>query len=231
MQVRVFPDAEALAAGAAELIAEMLAALPGERVNLALTGGTNPKAAYRHLLGLPVDWARVDVWLSDERWVPKDHPDSNGRQVLEILLHDLPARFHRPRWAPWMTADDSAAHYEAELREIFPNGSPDLVMLGMGKDGHVASLFPDTEAIEEDRRWFVANWVSTLQCWRLTATYKLLHAARHLVFLVSGESKAATLAEVLEGEADLPARHAAAGAAQAIWLVDQAAAAQLRTVR
>lgn len=226
MRLEVYPDAEALANGAADLIAELLATAEG-KTNIGLAGGTTPEATYRRLRERPVAWDRVDAWLSDERWVPKDHPDSNGRMAQEVLLKGLPARFHRPRWAPWMTADDSAAHYEAELRTIFPEGSPDIVLLGMGPDGHVASLFPDTEALEEDRRWFVANFVSRLDAWRMTATFKLLHAAKHLIFLIAGAEKAASLAAALGKESDLPAHLAATGEGNVVFLVDQAAAAEL----
>ena len=226
MRLEVFPDAEALAEGAADRIAELLAAAEGP-TNIGLAGGTTPEATYLRLRERPVVWERVDVWLSDERWVPKDHPDSNGRMAQEALLKGFPARFHRPRWAPWMTADDAAAHYEAELRAIFPDGSPDIVLLGMGADGHVASLFPGTEAMEEDRRWFVANFVSMLDSWRLTATLKLLHSAKHLLFLISGAEKAASLANALGKESVLPARLAAEGDGEVVFFVDQAAAAQL----
>ncbi|MGH8874606.1 MAG: 6-phosphogluconolactonase [Acidimicrobiia bacterium] len=230
MRVTVFPDPGALAAGAAEVVAELL--LPPGPVTFGVAGGTTPQATYRHLRDARVEWERVDAWLSDERWVPLDHPDSNGRMAEEALLGHVPARFHRPRWAPWLTADRSAAQYEHDLLEILVRDGrprPDLVLLGMGDDGHTASLFPGTEALEVRDRWFVANWAPAQGAWRLSATYPLLHAARHLVVLVSGEGKAEALARVLEGDGDpLPARRVMDGSAEVLWLVDEAAAAGLQ---
>jgi 6-phosphogluconolactonase len=108
------------------------------------------------------------------------------------------ARIHRPRYSEFLTAADSAAHYEALLRRLHAAAPPDLILLGMGTDGHTASLFPDTYALGVTGRHFVANWVETLGAWRLTATFELLASARQVLVLVTGPSKAAPLARVLE---------------------------------
>ena len=222
--VEVFADPAALAMGAAELISTRLNDAPGPRVSLGLAGGTSPAATYRNLRGLRCRWDRVDAWLADERWVPVNHEDSNGQMAAETLLDHVNATFHRPRWAPWLQPDESAARYEAVLRSIHPvDHPPDLVLLGLGDDGHTASLFPDTLALTADRRWYVANYVDKLDTWRLTATFPLLNVAREIFFLVAGANKAERMAEVMDGAA-YPATVVAQGPSNVTWLLDEAAA-------
>ena len=222
--VKVFADPTALAKEAAELIASTLREAPGPRVSLALAGGTSPSATYRNVRGLRCHWDRVDVWLADERWVPLSDEESNGRMAGEALFDHVNATFHRPRWAPWLEPDESAAHYEAILRSIHPTSHPpDLVLLGLGDDGHTASLFPDTEALKEERRWYVANFVPKLDTWRLTATFPLLRRAREIFFLVAGEAKAARIAEIMDG-VPYPATSINETAEKVTWLLDEAAA-------
>lgn len=228
MPTITYEDPDGLARGAAEYLAEQITAAPGPRVSVGLAGGSTPAAVYRQLRQQSVDWERVDFWLSDERWVPWDHSESNGNMVYANLIAAVEARFLRPRWAPWLQPEEAAAHYEAELRSIHPRGHfPDLVLLGMGDDGHTASLFPDTKALDSQGRWFVGNEVPRLKTWRLTATIPFLHLAARLVFLVSGASKAEMLARVASGDDDLPTTRVANGPAPATFLVDKAAAAQL----
>ena len=230
MQVIVHRDRDELATAAAGYIADAITASEG-RFSLGLAGGSTPLDTYRRLQDRPVDWERVDAWMSDERWVPLDHPDCNGHQAASELMDEVGARFHRPRWAPWLTASDSAAHYEATLRSIHPDGRSNLIILGMGDDGHTASLFPGTRALEaEPGRWFVDNYVPKLDAERLTTTYPFLRAAHRVLFLVAGAAKAPALRVVLEprnGERPLPAAGVMGGDAEVIWMVDEAAAAEL----
>jgi 6-phosphogluconolactonase len=222
--IEVFADAKTLADGAAALIAGRLREAEGPRVSLGLAGGSTPAATYHGMRFLPCPWERVDVWLTDERWVPWDHEESNGRMAGDALFDDVGVQFHRPRWAPWLEPDESAAHYEAILRSIHPpDHPPDLVLLGMGADGHTASLFPGSTALTVERRWYVANRIDEQSSWRLTATLPLLHRAREIFFLVAGEAKASRLAEVIGGE-PYPATAVAAGPAPVTWLVDSSAA-------
>jgi 6-phosphogluconolactonase len=222
--VEVFADPAALAMGAAELISTRLNDAPGPRVSLGLAGGTSPAATYRNLRGLRCRWERVDAWLADERWVPINHEDSNGQMAAETLLDHVNATFHRPRWAPWLQPDESAARYEAVLRSLHPvDHPPDLVLLGLGDDGHTASLFPDTLALSADRRWYVANYVDKLDTWRLTATLPLLNLAREIFFLVAGANKAERIAEIMDGVPH-PATVVAQGPSTVTWLLDEAAA-------
>lgn len=228
MNVEVFADPETLADAAADWIAKVLLDAPGERVSLGLSGGSTPGATYQRLRGMPAAWERVDAWLADERWVPHNHADSNGLMAEELLLSHVDATFYRPRWAPWLEPEESAAHYEAVLRSIHPTAGPDLVLLGIGIDGHTASLFPGTAALSIERRWYVANEVPHLDTWRLTASIPFLHRAQKVCFLVAGAEKAEALAAVAAGE-DLPATLVANGVSDTTWLIDRAAAANLST--
>ena len=229
MNVEVFADAEALAIGAAERIASVLGDAPGERVSLGLAGGSTPAATYRQLRDIPARWDRVDAWLADERWVPHNHFDSNGQMAAGLLLDHVDARFHRPRWAPWLEPAESAAHYEATLRSLHqPHVGPDLVLLGIGTDGHTASLFPGTRALAEERRWFVANDVPNLGTTRLTCTLPYLHRAHRVFFLVAGSEKADVMARIAAGE-ELPATLVSKIVPDATWLIDRPAASKLST--
>lgn len=230
MQVHTHPSDEALAIAAADLISDRLAQVDGDRANIALAGGSTPTATYRALQQRPVDWSRTDVWLSDERWVPHDSDESNGRMANETLMHHVSgAAFHRPIHSPHVEPDESAAYYEATLRIAIPDGEPDVVLLGMGTDGHTASLFPGTTAlVEPTQRWFVENHVESMDIWRLTATPYLLQRAKTIVVIVAGEDKADVLAEAVErpsGRYPIELLHDAGG--EVLFLTDEGAASQL----
>lgn len=228
MTALVFPDSDALAVGAASAIARALKSAPGPRASVGLAGGSTPRATYNQLRWHPVDWETVDLWLSDERWVAHDHEDSNGFMAATTLVDHIDARFYRPRWSQYVRPADSAAFYEAELRRLLPDGRPDIVLLGMGADGHTASLFPDTAALEESTRWFVHNEVPQLDTWRLTATAPLIQRARTVIVLTAGESKAEVLATALEGpDGAVPIQLLRQAEGEVIWMIDDAAAAQL----
>lgn len=224
MQTVVHDTPETTAIASASRIAEVMEATEG-RFTLGLAGGSTPEATYRALRGRGRDWARVDAWLSDERWVPPDHERSNGRMAGETLLHHVDARFHRPRWSEFMEPRDAAAHYEAKLRSLHHGHQPDLILLGLGEDGHTASLFPGTPALEEKSRWFVANRVPEIGEVRLTATYPLLWTARVLMVLVVGKHKADAVAESMAG--GTPASRLGEGEAAVEWHLDTAAASLL----
>ncbi len=228
MRLRVFSDADKLADAAAEEVAAWARhdrAFP----TVGLTGGATPRLAYERLRRLRMPWDRAHAWVTDERAVPLTHPDSNSGMIRRLLFDHVPETFHPVPWTEDAAA--AAGAYEAELARFLPQGSgglqPGLVLLGVGEDGHTASLFPGTAALEETRRGFVANWVPQLSAWRLTATLPLLTAARRVVFLVSGASKAGIVAEVLEGDTDLPAAVVSRESRDAVWLLDHAAASLL----
>ncbi len=210
------------------------------RFTVALSGGTTPKPAYARLASefrdrLP--WANVDCFWSDERCVPPDHPESNFRMANEALLSrvDIPvAHIHR------MEGEDpnpphAGEEYDRELRAYFQirNETPpqfDLMMLGMGGDGHTASLFPGTAALQETRAFAAANYVEKFRGYRLTLTLPVLNAARRVLFLVSGSDKAAALAKVFganDGD-PLPASLVQPKHGSTLWLVDTDAAVRLK---
>jgi 6-phosphogluconolactonase len=204
------------------------------RFAAALAGGSTPKATYEELArdyADRVDWGRVHVFFGDERSVPPDHGDSNYRTVREALLDHVPlGGVHRMRGE--LPPEEAAAADEAELRRFFGDDPPrfDLILCGLGEDGHTLSLFPETSALEVTDRWAVANPVLKLETTRLTLTVPVLNAARAVMFLVSGEGKAGALREILEGDADpraYPAKLVNPESGDLIWMVDQAAAGSL----
>jgi len=203
---------------------------------VALSGGSTPKQVYPLLLEPrrrdAVDWSRVEFFWSDERAVPPDHPDSNFGVAYQMLLAHLPDvradGIHRmPAEAPEI--DAAALSYESELRLAFgARGSQpppfDLIWLGVGPDGHTASLFPGTLALEEAERWVVANWVPSEDAWRMTLTHPVLDAARRVLFVVTGADKADAVRAVRAGGSGLPAE--SVSGRRVHWIIDAAAAGE-----
>jgi len=225
--------ADALVAAAAEAIAAR------GRFLLVLSGGSTPKALYE-LLATPayaprIDWSRTHVFWGDERCVPPDDRSSNYRMAREALLDRVPISpeaIHRLRGEDQPAA--AAAAYEETLRGVFGAGPPrfDVVLLGMGDNGHTASLFPHLKAVRETSRWVMAEYVGEVSMWRLTLTPPALNAAAHVLFVVVGADKAAMLKRVLEGPQDidlLPAQVIAPTDGALTWMVDSAATAKLGT--
>jgi 6-phosphogluconolactonase len=203
--VKVLSDPEAVAREGAQHIARAAEAALARsgRFTLALSGGRTPRALHAHLLAEPVDWGRTVVLFGDERCVAPDHPESNFRMARETLLDHLPCppavvvRMEGER-----PPEEAARRCEQALRSLFPDAvfpRPDLVVLGMGADGHTASLFPGTTALQEKTRWVVANHVPQLDTFRLTLTVPVLQSAAELLFLVTGKDKAPVFAEAFGG--------------------------------
>ena len=222
MELRLLDTPDDVARAASERISELIASTPGH-FSLGLAGGSTPEATYRRLRTLSPGWEKVNAWLSDERWVPPDHERSNGRMAAAALLDHVRARFDRPRWSQHIEPKDSAAHYEARLRSIHAEKPPDLVLLGVGDDGHTASLFPETAALEERGRWFVANHVPDLGEDRLTVTYPLLWRARVVLVLAVGENKAGAVKQSMAGAT--PAGRLGEGEGVVEWYLDREAGA------
>ncbi len=224
--VRVLPTPAAVAEAAAERVVAA-AARASRRFAIALSGGSTPAALYRLLVAKPIDWARVHVFFGDERCVPPDDPASNYRMAREALLDHVPippANVHRMRGEDPPAA--AAEAYEREVRATVERF--DLVLLGMGDNGHTASLFPGLTAVRETERWVVAEYVGEVGMWRVTLTPPAINAAAEVLFLVAGAGKVAMLPRVLEGPRDpdlLPAQ--AVRRERVTWLVDAAAAASL----
>jgi 6-phosphogluconolactonase len=212
------------------------------RFTIALSGGSTPKNLYRLIAAnasASLPWTQMFFFWGDERHVPPDDPDSNYRMAKEALLSKVPIPPANIFRIPAENPDASAAAetYEQTLRKFFSLARGefprfDLILLGMGPDGHTASLFPETEALQEKSRLVVANWVEKMQTSRITLTLPVLNAARCVAFLVSGTDKAAVLHEVLEGNAPAekyPSRLVQPSEGKLIWFIDRAAASELST--
>lgn len=204
---------------------------------VALSGGGTPKQVYPLLLEPArrdaVDWGSVEFFWGDERAVPPDHPESNFGVAYGMLVSQLPRirpdRLHRMP-AEAEDLDAAALSYESELRLAFgargdEPPSFDLVWLGMGSDGHTASLFPDSAALDESQRWVVAAWAPAQQTWRMTLTFPVIGAARQTLFVVTGADKAEAIERVRGGDRDLPAARVSGD--DVMWIVDAAAAARV----
>jgi len=242
MNVRVYPDADLLKRAAAEHMTALSEASINAQgyFSIALSGGSTPKAVYELLTDKSfsryVDWEHTHIFWGDERCVPPDHTESNYRMARLALLDQVPlpvSNIHRMKGE--IDPAQAAAEYEQMLRQFFARRRDgvvrfDLVLLGMGDDGHTASLFPGTPAIEENERLVVENYVEKLEAWRLTLTAPVINAAEHVTFLVSGKSKAEMLQQVLEGPEqpyDLPAQLIQPASGHLLWLIDEPAAARL----
>jgi 6-phosphogluconolactonase len=237
-RVVVADDAADLARRAAQLVEQRAedAAEGGRPFTLALSGGNTPRGLYERLASPPyrtnVPWGRTHIFFSDERFVPPTSPDSNYYLAEQTLLSrvDVPSRFVHAVSTVGMAPDESAALYQTDVERVFETaaaGVPqfDLILLGMGDDGHTASLFPGTEALGISDRLVTANFVPQKDMWRVTFTYPLINAAHCVMFLVAGADKADMVSRVLSGS-DLPAAHVRPRG-ELIWVLDRAAAAEL----
>jgi len=196
------------------------AALVAERApaSIALSGGSTAEHCYEQLSSLAIDWSGVDVYLGDERFVPVTDPDSNEGMARRVLLDAVAPRAIHSMSGAGTTAEAAAAAYDALVRAAPPIG---LVHLGLGPDGHTASLFPGTAVLDERERWVVTNEDALHPHPRLTFTFPAIAASRLVVVTVAGAEKADAFAKIREG-ADLPAGRVTAP--EVIWLVDPAAA-------
>lgn len=227
-----FKDLTELSNSAADHISNLLASDP---FHFVLTGGSTSKTLYKILSDRSLDWKNVRFWWGDERCVPPDHPDSNFGMAHKTLLSKIVLEQDQVyRMKGEMEPASAALEYEGHLRKVFGGGtipSFDLVLLGMGEDGHVASLFPGTSALKVQDRLVVHNYVEKLQANRLTMTFRLLNQAKQILFLVSGASKAMALQHVLEGEFEphlYPAQGIRPVHGELTFFVDETAASMLK---
>jgi 6-phosphogluconolactonase len=239
-EVRVLPDADEAARAAALEIFHAAADAIGNRgvFRIALSGGTTPVRLFRALAEPPCrdrpDWARTQFFFVDERCVPPDHERSNYRLAKELLFDPLgvPAE-HVFRMRGEDDPRHAAAEYESVLEREFGGQDSvprfDFILLGLGADGHTASLFPGTCALEERDRTVVANWVPKQNEWRLTLTLPVLNASRWDVFLVTGAEKSGVVAKAVgrESSRELPASLVRPDRGSLIWILDEAAASSL----
>jgi len=243
-QIQIYPDSAALCRAAAEAfvrLAKEAVRAKGD-FTVLLSGGSTPKGMFALLAGDPalrdmVKWEKIKFFWGDERHVPPEHADSNYRMTQESLLSKVPLpkeNVHRIK----SEGEDVALvaeQYTDELKQYIKSldgGFPrfDLAFLGMGPDGHCASLFPGTKALSEQKQWAVANWVGKFNTWRITLTAPVFNHAARVIFLVGGEDKAQPLKAVLEGPYEpeqLPSQLIRPVNGELIWMVDKKAAALL----
>lgn len=240
----VEPNPAALARRAANFFVEQAIQAVAARgvARIAISGGSTPKAAFATLAEQGEEfrermpWDKLDLWWADERCVPPDNAESNYRMTREALLDHVPLKpeqIHRMEGE--LEPDDAAARYQAELRKSFAIDEPetprfDLVQLGMGPDGHTASLFPHSDALRITDRLVTANYVEKLDMWRVTLTRPVINHARQVFFLIAGADKAMIVNQVFEGPLDperLPSQLIAPANGILTLLLDQAAAALL----
>lgn len=229
--VRVFPDLTALTAAAKQFVLEQATGAIAQRgqFTLALAGGNTPKPLYESLVSANTPWSQWHIFWGDERYVPLDHPDSNAGMACQAWLNHVPIPKSQIHPMPTEDADPQTAadRYEQTLRQAFgiPEGEfPrfDLILLGMGPDGHTASLFPQTAALTvSDRLMTVGNKEGQP---RLTFTVPLINHARQILFLVTGANKQTALRHIFAGTGDPQQYPARLITGNALWFLDQAAA-------
>lgn len=227
--VEIFENSEELARAAAEYFVAQ------NPETVALSGGSTPKLMYQVLADEfrdSVSWSNIQFFWSDERHVPPDHPDSNYRLAHEALLSYVPVsanNVHRFR-SENPDAVAAAVEYEQTIIQVTQQTLPrlDLIFLGLGTDGHTASIFPGSEVLHETKRLVAAPYVEKLKTYRLTMTLPLLNNGASIVFLVSGAEKAQIVKEVLQGEQKYPAQAVKPTQGELIWMLDKDAAGKLK---
>ncbi|HTK80329.1 MAG TPA: 6-phosphogluconolactonase [Rhizomicrobium sp.] len=234
--IDIVPDPQDVASRAAGWIADRISQAPGT-FRIALAGGNTPRALYRELASGPfrdrIDWHRIELFWGDERYVPQDDIRSNYRMVRETLLAHVPVPVeHVHPIMPRSDIESAARKYEEALKGIYgaETLSPqrqifDLVLLGVGNDGHTASLFPGDSALEERTRWVSAVPHETEP--RITLTYPAIQSSRAVAFLVTGVEKSEAVRRALEGDLILPAARVQSEG-DIIWFLDRAAASRLK---
>jgi 6-phosphogluconolactonase len=232
--IQVVSDAPAIAAAAAEKIVELANAAISQRggFSIALSGGSTPKTLFQLLATdsytKRIDWKNWQIYFGDERCVPPIHPDSNFRMASEALLDHvaiLPDHIHRMKGE--IEPQEAAIEYGKLLKQNFGDTGLDVILLGMGDDGHTASLFPHTAALGETKHRCVANYVEKLGVWRITMTAPFINRARQIIVMASGGAKAKRIDQVLQGPPDpqtLPIQMIDPVEGEMLWLMDVAAA-------
>ena len=234
----VLPDQDAVALAMADRFVQAARNAIEERgvFRVAMSGGGTPKQVYPLLLEPErrdaIDWGRVEFFWGDERSVPPDDPEANFGVAYRMLLSQLPGvrpdRIHRMQ-AESADLDAAALSYESEIRLAFQSRGDepprfDLIWLGMGPDGHTASLFPATKALDEADRWVVGNHVPEKDTWRMTLTFPVLNSGRDVVFVVTGGDKAEPIRSIRAGGSGLPAERVSGDRVE--WIIDAAAAGE-----
>lgn len=239
--IHIHSNAEAVAQTAADFIANKIQAVleRQDRFTIALSGGSTPKRLHELLsespFGEKIDWSRLHIFWGDERYVPLEDERNNARMAYDTLLNHVAIpeeQIHLMR-TDYPDPAESALQYERLLHRYF-DGQPntfDLLILGMGDDGHTLSLFPGTEVVHETRRWCTAFYLQKQDMFRITITRPVANQSACILFLTTGAAKAHALKEVIHGMPDIdmyPAQSIKATSGEVHWIIDQAAAAGLQ---
>jgi len=242
MKVKVYPNPEKLSESTADFIVETaLSAVEYHgRFTWALSGGHSPQQTYKMLASEPLrdrmPWEKTYIFWGDERFVPPDDPDNNARMAREVLLDHVPVPSDHILPIPTDGTPESAAErYGNKLKSIFEEELPqfDLVMLGLGENGHTASLFPGTDVLEEQTKWVAPVSPEDTRQERITLTIPVINNARNILLLAYGQNKAVVLHQVLEGKKrprKLPAQLIHPEKGELYWFVDDDAASKLETI-
>jgi 6-phosphogluconolactonase len=236
-QIEVFENDRELVEALAKKFEELAKAAINEygRFIVSLSGGSTPKIFYERLAEQPyaghLQWDKILFFLGDERCVPHDHPDSNFSMINRALFTKvaIPESNIFPTIHQDTDPDGAAAQYEETLRRVYaaPNDevpSFDLILLGLGPDGHTASLFPETKALKESKKLYVANFIPKFDGNRISMSYPLINAGKEICFIVTGDNKASILKDVLERpDRQLPSQVVQPKTGKLVWLVDRAA--------
>ncbi len=243
-RILVCQTPENLFEAATQFVVQTLASKPdsGKIQSIALSGGSTPQRLFSRLAAEPyrsqVDWSSIRVFWGDEREVPPDHADSNFRMAKENLLDCVPILPHHVfRMEGERPAQEAAARYESALQRAFSVEKAgrfpcfDLILLGMGPDGHTASLFPETSVLSEKEQWVAAPWVEKFQTHRITLTPPVINAAHRVLFVVGGSDKEEAIEAVLEGPFQpnrYPAQIVNPVQGDVVWLLDRETASRLK---
>jgi len=222
MEYTVFDEPAALAHATADLLQHEVEATG--RIALGLAGGATPRATYEYLESRDIDWSTTATWLTDERWVAPMNADANRRMVWDALVRTTGVQFLAPD-TTLASPEIAASRFTETLISVLATATRRITLLGIGADGHTASLFPGTTALDTGGPRYVDNFVPSLDAWRLTATFDLLSESDIVYFLVAGTSKAAVVASIADGR-DVPAARVTARE-QVVWLLDREAASAL----
>lgn len=236
-EIKKYPTKEKMAGGAATKLVTLASQKieSGGRFSVALSGGSTPKLLYNELVSRfhdRLDWGKVDFFWSDERYVPIDHPDSNMKLALDNLLRPLGIDdSHIYLIDTSLPPAEAAEDYQDRILAYF-NRDPrfDLILLGLGADGHTASLFPMTKAVLEPTHWVEANYVPKLKAWRITFTFSLINSAYNVLFMAAGADKAPVVADIILKKSTFPAAKVTA-TDRLYWYLDKEAAKEITNTR
>jgi 6-phosphogluconolactonase len=240
-ELHILPDNASLIEAAAKFLRDTIDGVLSEKAfcSIALSGGSTPRGLYERFasssFSSTIPWSQLRLFLGDERYVPHNHPDSNYKMIRESLFRERdpePGTLFAVDTS--LPAHEAAASYERTLRKVIGDeGVFDIILLGLGDDAHTASLFPHTTVLEEQTSWVRDVYVEKLKARRITFTFPLINAARTIIFLVSGNTKAEAVRQVIKGQRApqaYPAQLVQPHGGVVHWFLDREAAAEIQRI-